>query len=120
MNCMKCGTELKTSGVFCPECLAEMEKYPVKPNITVQLPRRPSAGPSKKKARRQKHIKPEDQIRHLKKVRNWLVVLLITALLAFAASSLMVLRLMDDEGLDFGIGQNYGTVETTDETTGET
>lgn len=113
MNCMKCGKELKTSGVFCEECLADMEKYPVKSNITVKLPYRPAPAPVRK--RKQKYVKPEDQIRHLKKVRNWLVVLLITALLAFAAASAMVLHLLDVSVEDFGIGQNYGTIET-DET----
>lgn len=115
MNCMKCGTEIKGSGVFCEECLAEMEKYPVKPNITVQLPIRPAVAPARKKVRRQRHIKPEDQIRHLKKVRNWLCGLLIFALLAFAASSALVLHLLNpDEG--FNIGQNYETIDSTGDT----
>lgn len=115
MNCMKCGVELKISGVFCEECLAEMEKYPVKPNIAVHIPYRPAAQSAKKKAHRQKYIKAEDQIRHLKKVRNWLCVLLVLALLAFAASSALVLQLLDGEEDIFDIGQNYGTVESTGE-----
>lgn len=115
MNCMKCGTEIKGSGVFCEDCLAVMAKYPVKPNITVQFPVRPSTPPARKKARRQRSIKPEDQIRHLKKVRNWLCLLLIVALLAFAASSAMLVHLLgDDTGFD--IGQNYGTIDSTGET----
>ena len=114
MNCMKCGTEIKGSGVFCEDCLAIMDKYPVKPNITVQFPVRPVTPSSRKKAKRQRSIKPEDQIRHLKKVRNWLIALLITALLAFAASSLMVLHLLSDED-GFDIGQNYETADSTGE-----
>ena len=113
MNCMKCGRELKTSGVFCEDCLADMEKYPVKPNITIHLPYRPAPAPVRK--RKQKYVKPEDQIRHLKKVRNWLIGLLIVAILAFAASAAMLLHLLDVDAEDFGIGQNYGTIEA-DET----
>ena len=114
MNCMKCGKELKNSGVFCESCLADMEKYPVKSNITIQLPNRSAPAPVRKRARRQKYIKPEDQIRHLKKVRNWLVVLLMAALLAFAVTSAMVLHLLDVDADGLGIGQNYGTIETDD------
>ena len=114
MNCMKCGAELRDSGVFCEACLADMEKYPVQPNITVQIPRRPLTAPVKKKAARQRYVKPEDQIRHLKRVRNGLCVLLAAALLAFAACAVMVLHLLDQEEAP-SIGQNYDTVETTGE-----
>ena len=112
VNCMKCGIEMKEAGVFCENCLAEMEKYPVKPNITVQLPIRPAVTAARKKSRRQRHVKPEDQIRHLKKVRNWLCALLVFALLAFAASSALVLHLLDTNE-ENNIGQNYGTIDST-------
>ncbi len=110
MDCMKCGRELKTEGVFCPECLAEMEKYPVKPNITIQLPVRRHIPSARKKPRRQKYIKAEDQIRHLKKVRNWLIVALVSVILLFSAATATAIHLLNlDEGFD--IGQNYSTGE---------
>ena len=114
MNCMKCGTELKTSGVFCEECLAEMEKYPVKPNIKVVLPHRSAPTAPRKRSRRQKYTTPEEQIRHLKKVRNRLVVLLLVAFLALCIAGANILRLMDISVKDFDIGQNYETVTDTD------
>lgn len=111
MECMRCGKEIKGEGVFCPDCLTDMERYPVKPNITVQLPVRPGAAPARKKTRRPRYVKPEDQIRHLKKVRNWLAVLLILTLLALTAVILLALSFgAVEEG--FGIGQNYGTVKS--------
>lgn len=91
-----------------------MEKYPVKPNITVTLPDRTATAPSRKRNRRQKYIKPEDQIRYLKKVRNLLIVLLVTALLAFGATALMILELLERNEIDLNIGQNYETVEPSD------
>lgn len=115
MNCLKCGVELKDSGVFCESCLAEMEKFPVKPNITVQIPRRPVTPAAKKKAKKQRSMKPEEQIRHLKRVRNWLCGLLIAALLAFAASAALVVYLLTRQDTP-GIGQNYDTIDTTDGT----
>ena len=115
MNCMKCGKELKVDGVFCPECLEEMEKYPVKPNITIQLPVRRATPPSRRKPRRQRYVKAEDQIRHLKKVRNWLIGILIFVILTFSAAVAVTLHLLySEEG--FGIGQNYSTIDPSDET----
>lgn len=111
MNCMKCGAELKNSGVFCEECLLEMEKYPVKPNITVTLPDRQAYFAAKRRNRKQKHVKLEEQIRHLKRVRNWLIGLLIVALLAFAVTATMILYLLEGKKIDINIGQNYETVE---------
>ena len=115
MNCLKCGAEMKESGVFCDTCLADMANYPVKPNVTVQIPRRPVATVVKKKTKKTRFVKPEDQIRHLKWVRNWLIGLLIAALLAFAASSAMVVYLLTQEDTP-GIGQNYETIDPTGET----
>ena len=112
LNCLKCGAEMKESGVFCDTCLADMANYPVKPNITVQIPRRPVTPVVKKKVKKSRFVKPEDQIRHLKWVRNWLVGLLIASLLAFAASSSMVVYLLTREETP-DIGQNYETTGST-------
>ncbi len=120
MNCMKCGTELKNPGVFCPDCLADMEKYPVKPNITVHLPRRPAVTAAKKKTRRVRYVNPDDQIRHLRQQRNLLTVLLVVSLLAFAAVSYLTVQLMSGKDISFDIGQNYGTVDTTADTSAGT
>ena len=110
MHCMKCGAELKNSGVFCENCLADMEKYPVKPNIAVTLPERPVAQPVRKRSRR-KYTKPEDQIRHLRKVRNWLLVLLCAMTLLVALCVLEILQLTDGDPANLDLGRNYSTVQ---------
>jgi len=94
VNCMKCGIELKGNAAFCPECLEDMEKYPVKPNIKVQIPHRPAPAPVRKKAKKNRYPKPEDQIRHLKKVRNWLTGLVIFLLAALGISIALLLFLL--------------------------
>ena len=38
MPCMKCGRKIKDRQVFCEECLAIMDTYPVKPGTPIQLP----------------------------------------------------------------------------------
>ncbi len=110
LDCMKCGKELKNEGVFCPDCLAEMEKYPVKPNITVQLPPRRITTAARKKARRQRYVKAEDQIRHLKTVRNRLIATLVAVILLFSAAAAATWHYHNTVD-DSDFGQNYGSSE---------
>lgn len=114
MHCMRCGVEIEDTAVFCDKCGENMERDPVKANVTVQLPARPEQAPAKKKSRRMKYTKPEEQVRHLRRVLRWVWLVLIVALLAFAVTAAMLMRLLRnrDEGFDFDIGQNYGTMET--------
>ena len=100
MKCLKCGAELKNTGVFCPDCLGDMDKYPVKPNITVQIPYRPAPAPVKKKARRPKYVKPEEQIRHLKEVRKNLAIALAVAVLLLAGCIAALVWLLIKGGMD--------------------
>jgi len=98
VNCMKCGRELKDHQVFCPECLAVMNDYPVKPGTPILLPTRQNLPvaqpkPSKKKAR-----KPEEQVLRLRSAVRWLTLALIVTLLAFVAAALMMLWLLDGPG----------------------
>ena len=102
--------------MFCGDCLAVMEKYPVKPNITVQIPVRPATPSVKKKQRKQKHTNPEEQIRHLRAQVRWISLALVAALLAFAMTAFLLLRLLDQRDNGYGIGQNYGTMSSTENT----
>ncbi len=109
MICMKCGREAETDQSFCKECLKEMEQYPVRPNVVVQIPNRPA--PQKKTY--QRRITPEEQAQNLRKTcRRLRIALTITVLLALAAGALgghFFLELRDWRNL----GQNYSTVEET-------
>ena len=112
MRCVRCGTEIQDSDMFCEKCLAVMERDPVKANITVQLPVRPATPPAKKKSRRIRHVKPEDQIRSLRRWRRWLILLLILSLAALAITGAMLLRVMDRPEDSPSIGQNYETISS--------
>ena len=72
MKCMRCGTEIATDAVFCEDCLAEMEKHPVKPGTPVLLPRREKQAPVKRSKKRT--VKPEEQVHRLRRA----VILLST------------------------------------------
>ena len=112
MKCMKCGREVPTEQVFCQDCLLDMEKYPVKPGTTVQLPRRREA-PSVKKAhpRRRANLSPEEQVKALKK-RVWLLTVLLIAALVLVAALVYpaVSNLLEEDVLP---GQNYSAVINT-------
>ncbi len=116
MNCIKCGVEIKEPQVFCDNCLAEMEKYPVKPNITVNIPSRPASSGAKKKSRRQKYVKPEDLIRHLRTQRRILWMALIVVLAAFVLVSVMAMQLLNQKEDEYAPGQNYGTMSSQEST----
>ena len=65
MNCIKCGVKIPEEQTFCDACLADMEKYPVKPDVTVVLPHRDD-NPSRKKMRRQRAPSTEEQLKRVK------------------------------------------------------
>lgn len=110
MHCMKCGTKIEDQQSFCANCLEDMEKYPVKPNATVYLPPRTVAAPAKKKGRRNRELKPEEQLRRARRTVRCLSAALAAVLIAFVLASLLLLRLIDQRDNSFGIGQNYGSM----------
>ena len=114
MNCLKCGRKIENSGVFCDGCLGVMEKYPVKQNVSLQLPRRKEDLAPKKSAKK-KHQRPlEDQVRQQRRLIRRLA--LMTGVLFLAVCLLVGWLLYEvvmkpDSGKD-NLGKNYTTVET--------
>ena len=105
MACLKCGRNTEDDHVFCQECLKVMDKYPVKSNTPVHLPRH-AFTPSKKPAPRKRTISPEEQVITLRKKlwRSRLIGLILLVTLSLAA----VLLVRELAGADIpAIGQNY-------------
>lgn len=98
MHCMKCGQKIKDQQVFCEECLAIMDTYPVKPGTPIQLPT-PSKNAPIMKSNRRKTKKPEEQILQLRTSVRWLSIILALSLLAILALVLMILWLLDGPSL---------------------
>ena len=94
MHCMKCGAEINNSGVFCENCLAEMEKYPVKPDITVTIPQRKEIPVSKKKSRRQRILPPEEQLRRVKSKLRLAHLTLAVVFICFLLVAAMLLQFL--------------------------
>ncbi len=109
MNCIKCGVEVKEPQVFCDQCLAEMEQYPVKSNITVTLPPQAKASASKKKSRRQRYMNPEDQIRQLRSTLRILSLALAVVFVAFVLVAAMMLNLLNEKEDKTPSGQEYNS-----------
>ncbi len=114
MNCIKCGRETTLEQVFCDNCQAEMEKYPVRPGTVVQLPNRKESAPRRSAPPKRRSAPLEDQVRILKtQVRNLTIGFFIAAMLAALLAGPALKYLMHDH---FEIGQNYTTVTPSTET----
>lgn len=115
MFCMKCGKEISEGQVFCSECLAVMDRHPVKPGTPVQLPNRSVTAPVKKVSRRKKEVPVEKQLQRQKKLTAWLSGLLAACLLIIGFLGAVVWEdHAPDPTPEHTIGQNYNTKDTGD------
>lgn len=107
MKCMRCGTGIQSGAVFCEECLADMEKHPVKPGTPINLPRREKQQTAKRGKKRAR--KPEEQISALRRLVAWLLTLMIVLILALTAAVYMLVNQPSENEGNRLPGQNYGT-----------
>lgn len=108
--CLKCGRPRQENQAFCGNCLAEMEKYPVKPGVVVLLPQQEQSIP-KSTARRKAGPSPEEQIAKLKKRLIALRLALLLALGAIAGLTWLTVADYLEEQKNMGPlpGQNYSS-----------
>ena len=106
MKCMKCGRDVESGQVFCPDCLKDMEAHPVNPNVTVRLPRRPEPSQHRKPAKK-KSVSEEEQIRHLKKQLRICMWILLAALAVIVVLTIPTVRYLVEETISSLPGQNY-------------
>ena len=97
MSCMKCGKEVSEDQVFCPECLAEMERYPVKPGTPVLLPHRAPITPQRKRRNAKRPRKPEEQVVSLRRAVRLLSVVLCLVLAIAIVYIVLNIRLLGDD-----------------------
>lgn len=114
MQCMKCGREIEAGAVFCGECLAEMEKYPVRPGTVVQLPHRPVQPAVKKQPQRRKPSIPlEDQVKMLRRWARMLACALVLCLVALIGMGYLTVKQYLDNNTKLLPGQNYSSASST-------
>ena len=97
MSCMKCGKVVSEEQVFCDECLAEMEHYPVKPGTPVMLPYREPMVVQRKRRSAKRIRKPEEQLAVLRRTIRLLYVVLCLLLVFTTISILLNLKLLDGD-----------------------
>ena len=115
-KCLKCGRPCPEDQAFCLECLAEMEKYPVKPGVVVLLHPQEQSKPPR---RRQHSVNPmEEQLNTLKKKVAALRILVILLLAAAGVLGWMAASDYLAEEQIILPGQNY-SAETTAPTEAE-
>jgi hypothetical protein len=104
---MRCGVETLGKQVFCDDCLAFMEKYPVAPGTAVHLPLRKNAEESKKNARKRRELTPEEQLLQMKQLVRWLAGALAAAVIAAAILGTALFLSLTDSESDLPQGRNY-------------
>ena len=112
MDCLKCGKATEENNVFCPECLAVMDRYPVRQDTAVVLPQRKP----RERREQKKLIKPEEMISQLqlKVKRLWITVAVLLLLLGLSGGGLSLM--LYQEWTEPEIGSNYSTYASTEET----
>ena len=72
MNCLNCKQETQNGQVFCEECLAAMEGFPVNPDTVVQIPKQPAPTPVRKRS-----VSPEETVAKLQHRLHWMLAFLL-------------------------------------------
>ena len=111
MYCLRCGKDTTGKEVFCSSCLEAMEKYPIKPGTSVQLPKKKAVIPTKKTSRRVRATTAEELVVHMRKAIRILAVLLALCLLLLSAAVGLLIHYWQTAP-EAPIGQNYTVVST--------
>jgi len=108
MNCMKCGTQIPETQVFCDHCLSVMEQYPIKPDAHIHLPKRSEEQEAPKRpVKKKRTISPEEQISALKmKVLRLRLVAVILAFVVCVVSAFLALKIYESYTTPI-TGRNY-------------
>lgn len=111
MQCLKCGKKAAVKQVFCEECLAVMQNYPVKPGIPVQLPQRERHASEKKQASLQEPTAAE-QVLQLRTMVRWLLgAIAVLSIVLLLTAGMLIHTLEQDKGMP-SIGKNYTTTDS--------
>lgn len=116
MTCMKCGREIPAGQVFCDSCLEVMEKYPIKPDTVVQLPRRSTQPVQKKQPSRRKQLTPEEQVPLLKRTCRRLMLCVIALLLILSATAVVIVLHLQGHSVELPKLPGYHNTTPSDST----
>lgn len=103
--CLKCGKETEATQVFCPECLEQMSRYPVRPGTPVHLPIRPAV--SERTVARKRERTPSQTIAELQTLIRWLTVTIAVLSVLLCATAGFLIHTLDKKPDTDIIGRNY-------------
>lgn len=113
MNCMKCGREIALGQVFCKDCLADMERYPIAPGTPVPMFNTNPIVAPKRPVSTRKQKKPEEQISKLKKWIIALSLILFAVILGFSLVTSILVHRLEEAETEKPKEQNYSSLDTT-------
>lgn len=107
MQCLKCGKDISSNPTFCDTCLAEMERYPVKPGTAIHIPKREL--PVRLTPLRE--ASTAEQLTRARKVIRWLYLTVALLALLLSITGIMLIRTLDRAAQPKvpAKGQNYTT-----------
>ena len=107
-QCLKCGKKTEDRSVFCGECLAIMEQYPVKPGTVVHLLRRQPLWDAKA-ASDFEEVNPSEQLAHQRSMIRWLTAVIAGLSVLLLLTAVLLIHTLDKDQPIPVIGRNYTT-----------
>ena len=97
--------------------MAVMDRYPVKPGTPVHIPARPEPT-ERKPIRLRKEKTPEEQLASLRRVIQWLVILVVSLAVSLAISVgalvYTIMGIQEAQPQELPVSRNYTTSASTD------
>ena len=93
MNCTRCGRDIPETATFCEKCLEDMNRNPLPPGSTVQLPTRKPAAASKQTSRK-KGPSAEELVISQRKTIKWLALSLLCTFLLLVLSIVLLVNIL--------------------------
>lgn len=109
-QCLKCGKTTDVSSVFCAECIAVMDQYPIKPGTKAHVLPRPKQ-PEYKVPESYREAANRAQLQQAKRSIRWLMALAVLLLALLLLSTWMLIRSLDESQEVPPIGRNYTTTQ---------
>lgn len=107
-QCLKCGKKAEEQAVFCSECLAVMDQYPVKPGTVVHLPLRQPRQDIKATSDFDEHAYTE-QLAHNRGLIRGLTAVIAGLSVLLVITAVLLMHTLEQQQSVSVIGRNYTT-----------
>lgn len=112
MSCLRCGKETTNEQLFCADCLAQMDRQPVKPGTPVYIPHRSHEEPLKQ-IRKRRAATPEERLKVSKTLNQWLVAAVAVLTILSSVLGIFLHDALNNRESEPPVGRNYAYVGDT-------